>query len=1345
MILKNQDGSIVYSDGDATELEMLRIATEYPGDLSEEYISKDSRYTVNNTFSSVRQNILNWYPFKENSDILEIGAGMGSITGLLCSKAKSVTAIEMNEVRAEIIRTRHANQDNLNVISEDINNWSDTHKYDYIVMIGVFEYAGVFTSGNTPFITFLNNVKKHLKEDGILLCAIENRFGLKYWCGASEDHLGEPFVGIEGYKKEKTPVTFSKKQIEDMLEEVELKHNRFYYVLPDYKFPNGIYTDEFMPSYEELEKIPFTYSRNSLLSVNEKDIYKDIIENNTFSFFANSYLFEASAKQLSANKVIFATGRGESRKDYRITTIIDNEENVYKIPTHPKAIEHLKSTYENGENLKQKDILILDAEYENGLIKSKLFKGIKADKVFEKYLKDNDLKSLHNLIDLLKINLLKSSDISKSKDNILMKNNIADCDISFGTVLQDGYIDMTFYNCFYEKDTLIFFDQEWKFSDVPLNFILYYAIKTAYYRAKVDTLITFENLINYLEIKEERTYYDKLEEFIWSNVLYRQGDFYGEDGYCNQYSDSLTLNQYLKSKQVHIELLLESERKLNNEVNNKNSHIELLLESERRLNNELNNKNGHIELLLQSDRELERIKNSRSWRLMGYAWKLRDKLVPCGSKRRLVIKMGVKFVKHPIKFIKKLTPKRIGKFLYYLKREGVSSVSTRLDECVVGNSNQTLELNISKIDNINNKVSDFEKVVFPKVENPEVSIIIPVYNQIHYTYACLKSILENSKDVSYEIIIANDCSTDVTTEINKFVENITVVTTKENLKFLRNCNNAAKYAKGKYILFLNNDTQVQENWLRPLIDLIEKDDSIGMVGSKLVYPDGRLQEAGGIIWDDASGWNYGRLSNPQDPEFSYVKECDYISGASIMIKHSLWKEIGGFDERFVPAYYEDSDLAFEVRKRGYKIMLQPLSIVVHFEGISNGTDLTSGQKAYQVKNCETFKEKWKDELKKQFKVGENVFVARDRSKDKKHILVVDHYVPHYDKDAGSRTVYQYLNLFVKMGYSVSFIGDNFYRHEPYTTVLQQMGIEVLYGPYYANNWKAWIKQNSKYFDFVFLNRPHISEKYIDFVKENTNAKVVYYGHDLHFLREMREFKLTGDKTLLKSSDEWKKKEVDLMNKADTILYPSDVEVEEIKKIDNSLDVKRLPAYIMENNKNLKDVRDRKDLLFVGGFGHGPNVDGIVWFCENIFSKVIEKNPNIKLNIVGSKAPDKILALKSSNINVLGFVSDEELKELYKNCRVSVAPLRYGAGIKGKIIEAIANGIPVVTTTCGAEGIANEDNFIIVEDDCEKFAQRILKLYEDEELIKLNINKGFNFIEENYSSNSAENFVKELFG
>ncbi len=251
------------------------------------------------------------------------------------------------------------------------------------------------------------------------------------------------------------------------------------------------------------------------------------------------------------------------------------------------------------------------------------------------------------------------------------------------------------------------------------------------------------------------------------------------------------------------------------------------------------------------------------------------------------------------------------------------------------------------------KIKDFDSlqtVKIPYRNKPLVSIIIPAYNQFNYTYYCIRSIIKFSKGIDYEIILADDCSTDYTCRIKEKVKNIVVSRTDENMLFLRNCNHAAKEARGKYLLFLNNDTQVQPGWLKPLVDLMEADPSAGMTGSKLLFDDGALQEAGGIIWKDASGWNFGREDDPQKPDYNYVKEVDYISGAAIMVRRDLWEEIGGFDDYFAPAYYEDSDLAFTVREMGYKVLYQPLSVVVHFEGRSNGIDLTSGVKKNQVIN-----------------------------------------------------------------------------------------------------------------------------------------------------------------------------------------------------------------------------------------------------------------------------------------------------------------------------------------------------------------------------------------------------------
>ena len=640
----------------------------------------------------------------------------------------------------------------------------------------------------------------------------------------------------------------------------------------------------------------------------------------------------------------------------------------------------------------------------------------------------------------------------------------------------------------------------------------------------------------------------------------------------------------------------------------------------------------------------------------------------------------------------------------------------------------------------------FEKIVFEKFEEIKVSIIIPVYNQWEYTYNCLASIKKNTEGINYEIILIDDVSDDETVNISKYIENITVVRNKSNMGFLKNCNHGARLAKGKYIHFLNNDTNVQKNWLSSLLDLIELDEKIGIVGSKLVYPDGILQEAGGIVWKDASGWNFGRMDDPEKPEYNYVKEVDYISGASIMIKKELWNDIKGFDERYVPAYCEDSDLAFEVRKRGYKVMYQPFSCVVHFEGKSNGIDESKGIKKYQVVNKEKFLKKWKEELKKQYENGENVFLARDRSQGKKTILVVDHYVPTFDKDAGSRTVFQYLKLFLSMGYNVKFIGDNFYRDSEYTPILQQLGIEVLYGNWYFKNWKKWIKDNHKYINICFLNRPHISKKYIDFLKEETDIRTVYYGHDLHFLREEREYELFKDKKILESSQKIKQEELDIISKADLSYYPSEFEIKELKKINENFNVKILLPYMYETREKIKkfDFEKRKNLLFVGGFNHKPNYDAILWFLDEIFPKIIEKNSEIKVIIVGSNMPNDIKEKESEKIIIKGFVSDEELLELYKSSRLVIVPLRYGAGIKGKVIEAFYNGVPVITTNVGIEGMKNASNVAIIANTSEEFSSKILEYYNDNEsLVKLS-EAGIDYVNNYFSKNSAKMKLKQDF-
>ncbi|NCX95458.1 MAG: glycosyltransferase family 2 protein [Chitinophagia bacterium] len=319
-----------------------------------------------------------------------------------------------------------------------------------------------------------------------------------------------------------------------------------------------------------------------------------------------------------------------------------------------------------------------------------------------------------------------------------------------------------------------------------------------------------------------------------------------------------------------------------------------------------------------------------------------------------------------------------------------------------------------------------QAIELPVPPMPLVSIVIPVYNNLEATYNCIRSIYENTATPNYEVIIADDASPTNMAVLQDMCKNCIYIKNSVNLGYLRNCNNAAKSARGTYLVLLNNDTQVQAGWLEELLYVFNNFPDAGLVGGMLIYPEVLLQEAGGIIWKDGSGCNYGNRDNVNGGAYNYIKEADYVSGASYMITKALWEVIGGYDERYAPAYHEDSDLCFEVRRRGKKVYYTPFSKVMHEEGLSHGKSLKQGLKKYQVINKKKFIEKWGDELKEKSAKDKNVFIERERGHGKKYVLIIDHNVPTVDKDAGSRTINNIVNTLLGMGYQVKFMVPNIF-------------------------------------------------------------------------------------------------------------------------------------------------------------------------------------------------------------------------------------------------------------------------------------------------------------------------------
>lgn len=633
-------------------------------------------------------------------------------------------------------------------------------------------------------------------------------------------------------------------------------------------------------------------------------------------------------------------------------------------------------------------------------------------------------------------------------------------------------------------------------------------------------------------------------------------------------------------------------------------------------------------------------------------------------------------------------------------------------------------------------------LALPRAEAPRASIVIPVYNKWHYTEACLRSLAKETQRSGFEVIVVDDGSSDETWERLQRIEGIVAHRNAENLGFVGSCNAGAAIAGGEYLVFLNNDTQVSPHWLDTLLDTFAQHPRVGLVGSKLVYPDGRLQEAGGIVFSDGSGWNYGRFGDPRDPAHNYVREVDYCSGAAIAVARALFERLGGFDARYAPAYYEDTDLAFKVRAARLRVLYQPASTVFHFEGVTAGTDTSAGVKKFQVINQQKFLERWSEDLGWQPKPGTPIAVAREHRANKR-VLIVDATTPHPDEDSGSVRMVNLMRVLGALGHKVSFFAENRAFDGRYTETLQQLGVEVLYHPWMPEPTR-WLRDNGKQFDAVVLSRHYVATPLVQAVRHYApQARLVFDTVDLHYLREEREAALTNRDDLRRQAASTKLAELRLIRQSDVTLVVSPIEQELLQR--------EVPGARIEVLSNVHDLSgrrvafgDRKDLFFVGGFQHQPNVDAMLWFVHAIWPQVAAALPDAHFHIVGSKMPDAVKALASDRVVVHGFLPT--LDAMLDGCRLSVAPLRYGAGVKGKVNQSMAHGQPVVATTVAAEGMyLHHETDVLVADDAEAFAREVIRLYTDESLWTRLADGGLANIATHFSFTAATQALRRVLG
>ena len=602
----------------------------------------------------------------------------------------------------------------------------------------------------------------------------------------------------------------------------------------------------------------------------------------------------------------------------------------------------------------------------------------------------------------------------------------------------------------------------------------------------------------------------------------------------------------------------------------------------------------------------------------------------------------------------------------------------------------------------------------PFSDEPIVTVIVPTYGQLPFTLRCLASIAKHTCALPIEVIVVDDAWSGADGAALALVRGIRLIRNETNLGFLHSCNKAAGLAKGRYLYFLNNDTQVLDNWVEPMVSLFQHRPDTGAVGVKLLYPDGRLQEAGGIIWQDASGWNFGRLEDPTKPAYNYVREVDYCSGAALMVERSVFASLGGFDERYAPAYFEDTDLCFRLRRIGLKTLYQPAARVVHHEGISHGRDTAAGIKSCQVANQRTFVDVWADVLARgHYPNGQNVFRARDRAMNRRVVLVIDHYVPMPDRDAGSRAIMECLQVLLQGGYVVKFWAHNLNYSPGYTEVLQGMGIEVLHGPDQVP-FENWIKAVGGELDTILVSRPEVAEDVIPSIRRHTSVRIIYYGHDLHFRRMRQQAEVTHDDRLLRLAEHMRQREYAIWRQADLSLYLSEEEAQIASALQPDVKIASVVPYCFDRFASSRAAPPRHGIIFVAGFAHPPNEDAAMWFVTEILPLIRAQVSEVHLSIIGSNPTKRVRTLVRDGVAVFANVSDAELATAYDRARVAVVPLRCGAGVKLKVVEALRAGLPLVTTSVGAQGLPELSGIVAVEDDAALFAAAVVALLRDDD-------------------------------
>jgi len=574
---------------------------------------------------------------------------------------------------------------------------------------------------------------------------------------------------------------------------------------------------------------------------------------------------------------------------------------------------------------------------------------------------------------------------------------------------------------------------------------------------------------------------------------------------------------------------------------------------------------------------------------------------------------------------------------------------------------------------------------FPSSQRPAVSVIIPVFNRASLTLQCLEA-LSSEAAVGLEVIIIDNASSDETEVLFERIKEIRYVRNQENLHFLEASNQGAALAKGTSLLFLNSDTRVLPGTIASALEILNSSPIHGAVGGKLILPDGSLQEAGSMIWGDGTCFGYGRGDNPDCAPYQFRRAVDYCSAAFLLTPRGLFESLDGFDREFRPAYYEEVDYCLRLSERGYRIIYEPRAVVWHFEFASSKRSEDALQLQRERRALIVRKHSARIS-QKPLPAPAHVLVNRSpKESSRRRVLWIDERIPHSRYGAGYPRAQEIVRCLDELECAVTLYPAVFEEQgesweKIYRALPRTVEVAALRG-YGPGGLRRFLEDRKGYYDLFFVSRPDTMRSVRALLERDPSllplTKVIYDAEALFSNRERLEAALAGKALTDLEYENRVARELSLARGVRGIMTVSAEEAAVFRK--HGFNDISIVGHAVVVNRPVKTFRERSGILFVGAIhgDGGPNYDAAQWFCREILPLLRAQGNNDVFHLVGYNRATGLHQYRRLGVEIVGEVYD--LREWYERCKVFVAPTRFSAGIPLKVIEALANGLPVVATT-----------------------------------------------------------------